>query len=159
MGESLIPCHDRGVSTFQYKLVRKTHVAVHTVENPSDAEWQAYLDHIKEWIRFVDGIFSYTVGGGPNAAQRDRSVEFWKGQAKQPPIAVVTPSILVVRMAGALRWFMPTQIKAFVPRDMNKAYDYLQLGVGERGAVEQAVQSLAEAQGLKLGREADLGRG
>jgi hypothetical protein len=141
-------CEDRHVSTFKYKLVRRIHVAVHSGESPSDEEWESYLADIAGSLTVVEGIFSYTVGGGPNARQRDRSVQFWKQQRKQPPIAVVTPSLLVVRMAGALRWFMPTQIKAFTPHDLAKAYDYLALVPSERSSVDNAVRALADAQGL-----------
>jgi hypothetical protein len=48
--------------------------------------------------------FAYnTHGGGPDGGLRKAAVDFWARQRRQPPIAVVTPSILVVRMAGALR--------------------------------------------------------
>jgi hypothetical protein len=148
------------MSTFHYKLVRRIHVAVHGRESPSDEEWETYLNDIGQWLRSVEGIFSYTVGGGPSAKQRSFAVEFWKRQPKQPPIAVVTPSILVVRMAGALRWFMPTQIQAFTPRNIQKAFDHLQLSAGERSAVEASVIALGEAQGLTaLGRDVDLRHG
>jgi hypothetical protein len=141
-------CDDGCVSTFKYKLARRVHVAVHGPDSPSDAEWEAYLDDIRHWLGFVDAIFSYTVGGGPSSPQRDRAVQFWREQPKQPPIAVVTPSILVVRMAGALRWFMPSQIKAFTPRDLDRAFEYLHLAAAERGAVEATVRALADEQKL-----------
>jgi hypothetical protein len=145
------------MSTFKYKLARRVHVAVHSAESPSDDEWQAYLDDIRHWLGFVDGIFSYTVGGGPNGRQRERSVQFWREQSKQPPIAVVTPSILVVRMAGALRWFMPGQIKAFTPRNLDRAFEYLQLGATERAAVEATLRALADEQKLSgVDRDARL---
>ena len=145
------------MSTFKFKLARRVHVAVHSAESPSDDEWEAYLDDIRHWLGFVDGIFSYTVGGGPSSRQRDRAVQFWRAQSKQPPIAVVTPSVLVVRMAGALRWFMPSQIKAFTPRDIDRAFEYLHLAAAERSAVETTLRALAEEQGLGgFDREARL---
>jgi hypothetical protein len=145
------------VATFKYKLVRQIHVAVHSTASPSDDEWRAYLDNIQEWLRRIDGIFSFTVGGGPNARQREAAVQFWRQQPRQPPIAVVTPSLLVVRMAGALSWFMPSQIKAFTPRNVGKAYDYLKLASEQRAAVENGVrvlareQNLAELEGIRVG--------
>jgi hypothetical protein len=47
--------------------------------------------------------------------------------------------MLVVRAAGALRWFMPSQIKAFAPRDVQGAYDDLDLRPFQRRAVDDAV--------------------
>ena len=145
------------MATFKYKLVRQIHVAVHSAAAPSDDEWRAYLDNIQQGLRLIDGIISFTVGGGPDARQREAAVQFWRQQPRQPPIAVVTPSLLVVRMAGALSWFMPSQIKAFTPRNVVKAYDYLKLASEQRAAVENGVrvlareQNLAELEGISVG--------
>jgi hypothetical protein len=141
--------------TFRYKLVRRVHVAVHGPHSPTATEWHAYLENIGEWIHAIDAVFSYTVGGGPDGRQRGQAVSFWQEREKQPPIAVVTPSLLVVRMAGALRWFMPSQIKAFTPANLRGAFDYLRLDGEQRAAVEAALKQLAAEQnllGVGLGR-------
>jgi hypothetical protein len=135
-------------STFAYKVARRVHVAVHGERSPGDEEWGAYLADIGARLGGVDAIYSLTYGGGPDGDQRKHAVEFWRRQPRRPPIAVVTPSLLVVRMAGALRWFMPSQIKAFIPRDVASAYEYLGLDAEQRQAVANAVAELGREQGL-----------
>jgi hypothetical protein len=128
--------------SFDYTIAARVHVAFHGANDPTDREWEAYLRHIGASLRDVDGIVGMTMGGGPNRAQRAYAVEFWKQQSKQPPIAVITPSMLVVRMAGALRWFMPTQIKAFSIHDVSGAFDYLGLDAKQRTAVTETIELL-----------------
>jgi hypothetical protein len=125
-----------------YEIVDRVHVAVHGTSDPSDDEWHAYLEHIGAHLDEIDGIVGYTLGGGPNSGHRKYAVEFWKRQRKTPRIAVVTPSMLVVRMAGALRWFMPSQIKAFSVRDLEGAFDYLALSASQRTAAKEAIAKL-----------------
>jgi hypothetical protein len=128
--------------SFDYTVVSRVHVAVHGNVAPTDREWQGYLAHIGKNLSEVDAIVAYTMGGGPNHAQRSQSVEFWKTQPKQPPIAVITPSMLVVRMAGALRWFMPSQIKAFGINDLAGAFDYLRLSESQRESALETITLL-----------------
>jgi hypothetical protein len=125
-----------------YKTSARVHVAVHTMSDPGVVEWGDYLADIGASLDRIDGVYSLTVGGGPTASQRAQAVEFWKKQPKTPRIAVVTPSMLVVRMVGALRWFMPSQIKAFGSRDTDSAYAYLGLTKAQIDAVEAAVLAL-----------------
>jgi hypothetical protein len=137
-----------GRATFAYEVVQRVHVAVHSAQAPSDEEWQAYMADIGQRLPQFDAVYSFAQGVGPSGAQRKMSVDFWKKQARQLPIAVVTPSLLVVRAAGALRWFMPSQIKAFIPRDKDKAFDYLKLTAAQRQSVERTVAALLSRQGL-----------
>lgn len=138
------------MATFGYTIAARVHVAVHSAVSPSDEEWQAYLRDIGQALDQIDAVFGITVGGGPSAAQRSQSVAFWREKTKNPRIAVVTPSMLVVRMAGALRWFMPTQIKSFGIRNLDGAFGYLELAPGRRKAVMAAVTELERAMGLDL---------
>jgi hypothetical protein len=128
-----------------YEIAARVHVAVHGTQNPGDAEWSAYLAHIGANLRAIDAIFGVTAGGGPNAAQREQAVAFWRAQPRALPIAVVTGSRLVARMAGALRWFMPTQIKVFGPGDMNAACAYVRLDPAQRATLDAALARLTRA--------------
>lgn len=134
--------------TFEYRLVRRIHIAVHRPGQPGDEEWRAYLADIERRVDLIDGLLSFTPDGTLSRAQRSEAALLWKQQAKQPPLAVVTPSLMVVRVVGALRWFMPSQIRAFLPRDINLAYEYIKLGTDQRQAVERCVRELAREQGL-----------
>jgi hypothetical protein len=136
------------MASLAYDVAARVHVAVHGEDNPTDREWQAYLANIGARLAEVDAIFSSTRGGGPDRAQRMYAVDFWKEKPKQPRIAVVTPSMLVVRMAGALRWFMPTQIKAFGVRDVVGAFHYLELDANQQLGVTNLVAALERRLGL-----------
>ncbi len=136
-------------STFQYRLVRRIHVAVHKPGRPDNEQWQAYLAEIGRRVELIDAILVFTPDGSLSRAQRSLATDLWKPQIRKVPIAVVTPSLLVVRVVGALRWFMPGQIRAFLPRDIERAYSYAQLVQSEqRQAVERCVRELAREQGL-----------
>lgn len=128
--------------TFHYRLAQRVHVAVHGPEAPSDDEWSAYLDDIAARLSRIDGIYVRTHGGDLTGEQRRRSVEFWRHSSTQPRIAVVTSSRLVVRVSGALRWFMPSQIKTFLPSQTEDAFAYLELDETQRGAVSRTVEEL-----------------
>jgi hypothetical protein len=126
-----------------YRIVLRTHVAYHLPsEDPSTDEWTEYMADIGRTIDSIDGVFSLTDGGGPNSAQRAISVKFWEAQAKKVPIAVVTPSTIVVGMTVALSWFIKTQIRAFSPDNVDAAFDYLQLSSLQRTAVFEAVTEM-----------------
>ncbi|MBX3273860.1 MAG: STAS/SEC14 domain-containing protein [Sandaracinaceae bacterium] len=137
--------------TFHYRLARRIHVAVHGAERPSDEEWTAYLDDIGARLPQIDGLYVVTPGGDLSNDQRRRSVEFWRHAERQPRIAVVTSSRLVVRVSGALRWFMPSQIKTFLPAQTDAAFAYLALDEPQRRAVLRAVEELGQ---LAAGRAA-----
>lgn len=130
--------------TFHYRLAQRVHVAVHGPELPSDEEWSAYLDDIGARLRNIDAVYVLTHGGNLSGDQRRRSVEFWQRSSKQPRIAVVTSSRLVVRVSGALRWFMPSQIKAFLPSQTEEAFAYLELDAAQRQAVARTVGELEQ---------------
>lgn len=130
--------------TFHYRLAQRVHVAVHGPERPSDDEWGAYLDDIAAELARIDGLYVVTQGGDLSSEQRRRSVEFWRQSAKQPRIAVVTSSRMVVRVSGALRWFMPSQIKAFLPSQTDEAFAYLALEEARRRAVLRTVDELGQ---------------
>ncbi len=136
--------------TFEYRLVRRIHIAVHRPGQPSDDEWREYLADIGRRIELIDGVLVFAPHGELSRAQRGQASQFWKQQHKVPPLAVVTPSLLVVRTVGALRWFIPSQIRVFLTRDVGQAYEYLKLSSEQRQAVERCVRELAREQGLPV---------
>src|SRR5262245_23753170 len=113
--------------TMVYAYRERLHVAVHGADNPSDAEWQAYVDDLALHVHELVGIVGYTVGGGANMKQRNVAKMFW---AKNPqrPIAVMTSSQVVRGMASALGWILgEKQIKPFALDDWDGAFAHLDL--------------------------------
>jgi hypothetical protein len=128
--------------TMIYRVAARVHIAYHTDKNPSDDEWRAYKEDLGKHLADYDGLYSWTAGGGPTSKQRAMSVEFWARQQKKVPIAVVTPSSIVVGMTTALRWFMKGQIQGFSPNDVEAAFDYLHLDAAQRSTVRDVVAAL-----------------
>lgn len=137
-----------------FKVVERVHVAVHTQESPGDGEWAQYLDHVGHHLDRIDGIFVWSEGGGPTAAQRDQSSKFWAAISPRPSIAVMTPSRFVRALASALSWTMGSQIRAFCEDDFDATFAYLHLGAGQRIAVLSAMDDLRRS----LGRPAPVRR-
>lgn len=137
-----------GPVSFAYTLVRHVHLAVHSPAVPRDDEWQAYLTDIERRLGTIEALLAFAPGGNLSAAQRKQSTQFWHRQSKKVPIAIITPDIMVVRLVGALRWFMPSQIKVFLPRNLEAALDYLQINSEHRPAVLRSARELARQQGL-----------
>jgi len=77
-------------------------------------------------------VFSY--GGAPDGAQRLQLSSMVEGGNFRVPLALVTDTMLVRAMVGALRWFNPA-IRAFGLSDARAAYDFLGLTPDERERV------------------------
>jgi hypothetical protein len=128
--------------TMAYVVVARVHVAFHGAGDPSEREWSDYLADVSARLGEIDAVLSIAMCGSIDSKKRAQAVSFWKTAPKTPRIAVVTPSMLVVRAAGALRWFMPSQIKAFALGDVEGAYTYLGLKPQQRRLVAEAVRTL-----------------
>jgi len=132
------------MTTMAYELRGRTHVACHREQSPTDAEWDAYLADIGARLGRIDAVLAYAPGGsistGLTVGQQRRASAFWRDAPRKPPIAVVTSSRVIVRTAGALKWFMPEQIKTFGVWDPAGAWAHLGLDERQR---RLALESLA----------------
>ena len=126
-----------------YLMAGETHVACHRPVAPSDEEWSAYLGHIERHLGRLTGILAFAPGSGPTFAQQRQSAAFWKKADTRPPIAVLTESRLVVRAAGALKWFMPDQIRAFGTWDPEPSFTHARVEPGQRDRVLRVLRGLA----------------
>lgn len=136
-----------------YALAGDTHVACHLDLSPTDEEWRGYLEHLRQRLTRVERIFVYAPGGGPTFAQQRVSAAFWREVDRHPPIAVITTSRLVVRAAGALKWFMPSQIRAFGIWDLDGAGTHLGFDGAREGRALRTLASLATKLGTQLPEE------
>jgi DNA-binding LacI/PurR family transcriptional regulator len=99
--------------------------------HPTDADWQIYLDALRDNAERLATQLIVTDGGSPNSAQRRASIAIAEGRPL-PPTAVVTSSVLARGAVAALSWFMKDKIRAFPPADFEKACAFI--GAAEHSA-------------------------
>jgi hypothetical protein len=137
--------------TFRFEKVGRIMVAVHSAHEPSDAEWGAYLSRLCEPPSSAL-VFVYSVGGGPNARQRQNLAESTLGRVV--PCAVVTPSRMTRAIGVAVSWFNP-HIQVFSPGYLPDAFAHLRLGTRDAAEVVHGARLLANALGIERA-ESDL---
>src|SRR5262245_61160671 len=116
-------------------MVGGTLVVVHGVLHPSDADWDVYLDALRN-LDHITAQLIVTDGGSPNSAQRRASLDVAAGR-QVPPSAVVTPSLLARGVVSALAWFMKDRIRAFAPDEFEEACAFI--GASGESATLRAV--------------------
>lgn len=128
-----------------YEKVGNVVVCVHTVHEPSDAEWARYLAFLQQHERACDAVFVYSVGGGPNLEQRRARAEATAGRVLVA--GVVTPSRVTRAIGVAVSWFNP-RVRTFAPGSVNGALSYLKLGPRQSADVLYSARQLARALGI-----------
>ena len=104
-------------------------IVVHSEAPPTDAEWDAYLAEFPPGDRLVGyKIIVYSLGGGPNGAQRGKLVQLLKG--RPPRAALLTSSSLMRGIGTAVSWFIRS-LKVFALDDRVAAFHYLDMSVDE----------------------------
>jgi hypothetical protein len=124
-----------------WEMVGHVQVVVHTEEPPSDEEWRAYLDGVAKIEASVRAFYVRTDGGGPNALQRELLTKFFETRS-MPPVAIVTPSVMVRGIMTALNWFLNNRLRLFSPSQAVEAFGYLQVAPADRGPLEAVVARL-----------------
>jgi hypothetical protein len=142
--------------------VASTVVSIHTTLSPTDQQWDEYLDAIKKVLADFGFIkasaISFTDGGAPTSAQRERFNLFLGGRSART--SVVSGSSVVRAVVTALGWFNQ-QIKTyppnrvhdalvhigFAPSDVPKLCARLRPMAGSVEAVRKALEDLDAATG------------
>jgi hypothetical protein len=113
--------------------------------SPSDTDWDAYLDFVKESIgaRKAPLTLVSSKGGGPTPAQRQRLNDVTKSLnvEKTLKVAVLTQSPVVRGIATALSWFVQGY-KAFAPSDLGAALDFLGVISADQIEIKRLVPKL-----------------
>ncbi len=112
-------------------------------KNPSDAEWDEFL----RLIAAGDGVWNVKVlvvtdGGEPSAEQRQR-LKTVLGDSNVKA-AIVTDSVRTRFVVSSIA-FITSRIKSFSKREIDAAYDYLELDVTQRRLAERVLSELTEA--------------
>lgn len=103
-------------------------VTVHGRVDPSDAEWQSYLDDLLSLPNVADNaVLVYSEGGGPKALHR-AALERAMAEAGQPEarVALVSASRVMRGIGTAISWFNP-HLRVFAPSKLDSALSYLEL--------------------------------
>jgi hypothetical protein len=109
-------------------------VVVHAPGEPSEAEWGQFMDEARSAP--TQGLLVIAPDASLSAKQR-REVQHWFSEGGTRG-AVVTDSKLTRGVVTAISWFK-IPIKAFSPRDLEKALDFL----GVAPDASQEVQRIA----------------
>ncbi len=125
--------------TMAVKVVDRLFLVAYGTADPTDEEWDAYLDLVKH-----DGIertmqLIYTDGGEPSAPQRQVLNELLRGRSV--PVAVVSGSIRVRATVTALSWFN-RKIRAFPPSALRDAIAYLEIPISRTDLIEHELRQL-----------------
>lgn len=105
-------------------------LSLHNKEMPSCEAWDEYLEVLVEAVgrkggaRFIRAL-SISDGGGPSARQREQlNALMRRFTGGRGCVAIVTADPIVRGMVKALSWVNP-QARAFAPRQLSSAIDYL----------------------------------
>lgn len=128
------------------KVIDRLFLVAYGTRDPTNVEWDAYLDLVDRHGVTRTQQLIYTDGGEPNAHQRRELNELLKG--RQVPVAVVSTSVRIRGTVTALSWFN-RKIKAFPPSAMKDALAYLEIPEMRRDMIEQEMRKLR----LQLGQE------
>jgi len=133
------------MKTLLWSFEGTLHIIVHSQAAPTDREWEAYLADFPEGEKLVKyRVIVYSLGGGPNGAQRSRLVHLLSGGA--PRAALLTGSSLMHGIGTAVSWFIRT-LKVFSLNERAAAFRYLDLSSDEIGkanaTIDRFVRELA----------------
>lgn len=136
------------VPTMAYSIFRRRiFLVVHTKENPSDEEWDAYVEFSRANLGNFDCTLIITDGGGPNTMQRGNLNDMLEAANYKGKISVVTLNRLVRGIVTALSWFNPN-IKAFSTLQISSALEYLGVPADQHAAVNAEIKRLRDKLGI-----------
>lgn len=130
-------------------------VAVHTSEQPTDDEWDRYLESVVAAAETIKGILVYSAKTGPTASQRARSVKAFEGSGAKLKTAIMTGSRLTQGAVTALSWALGTNIRAFSTLDFDKAAAFLDLTREDQISARVALKQLGRAADIEIDAFAD----
>ena len=125
-----------------HSITHDVDLVVHSESSPSDAEWDAYLQHVNSYANRVKGTLVLTYGGVPTSPQRERGAKLRSGLSKRPPIAVMTDSQFSRAVVNVIARVFGEKIKAFPASSLGEACDFLMLSAQQREAVRVTLGSL-----------------
>jgi hypothetical protein len=107
-------------------------LALHTADDPSDTEWQSYIELLEGAKRTSRGStasvrsLAVTDGGAPNAKQRDLTSKVAGGPLKTTAISNTLSNPIKRGITTAISWVNPAFI-AVQPYEWEKGFKHLDL--------------------------------
>jgi len=143
----LVGDHMTKMKTMAANVIDRLFIVVYGTANPTDEEWDEYLDLVKR--HGVDRTMQliYTDGGEPSAPQRRVLNELLAG--RPVPVAVISPLVRVRGTVTALSWFN-RKIRAFPPSAWRDAIAYLDIPGSRADLIEREVAKLRLQVGLPM---------
>ncbi|MFP2911073.1 STAS/SEC14 domain-containing protein [Pyxidicoccus sp. 3LFB2] len=111
--------------TLGVALVGRVLVVVHNSQPPAQDEWVRYCALVGAHHDGLAGQFIIAEGPGPNAIQRQQSLNRLPKGYAIPPSAVLTRSVMVRGIVNLFNWFTPRAMRAFPPEDLSAAAQHL----------------------------------
>lgn len=131
------------MTTMLFERVGDLLVLVHGVQNPSETEWNAYVEYARAAVHSAQPLTALlvtTLGGSPNASQRKAILT--AGGAKLVPTCVCTDSMVARGVITAISWLSSVSMHALPLHDIESALRVLEVPVQHHPAVKAVVQRL-----------------
>jgi hypothetical protein len=113
-----------------WRIEGRLNVVVHGPSSPTNLEWTRYVADLR-LLRGKDfRVIVFSHGGGPDGAQRRQLTSAFDNELRVP-VALLTESVLIRGIVGALRWFNP-RLRAFGLGEVTAACDHLDVTADER---------------------------
>lgn len=137
-----MPAHTMAFTLYQSLLV-----AVHTKDNPTEEEWDAYVEFGRKHMGNYTSSLVVSEGGGPNAAQRGMMNDLLEANHFTGKVSVVTLNRLVRGIVTAISWFNPN-IKAFTTVQLPTAIEYLEVPKAQHDGLMAEIKRLRDKIGI-----------
>lgn len=133
--------------TMSFSLYHTVLVAVHTKDNPTDEEWNSYVDFGRKQMGNYTSSLIISEGGGPNATQRGAMNDLLEANNFKGKVSVVTLNRLVRGIVTALSWFNPN-VKAFTTVQIAAAIEYLEVPKAHQDRLMAEIKRLRDKVGI-----------
>jgi hypothetical protein len=131
------------MTTMLFERVGDVIVLVHGAHNPSDSDWNAYIEYGRAALfgsKPPIGLLVTTFGGSPNASQR-RAVLAAVG-SKIVPACVCTDSVVARGVITAFSWITTSGMHALPLNDLDAALRLLKVPDQQHPAIKATIQRL-----------------
>lgn len=131
------------MTTMLFERVGDVLVLVHGDQDPSDVEWNSYVELANNSQRGespVGGLLVTTFGGAPNAVQRKAIVEV--GAIRRVVTCVCTNSVIARGVITAIRWLLDAPMHGLRLDQVDEALLLLGVPAQEHPVVKAVVSRL-----------------